>query len=47
MLKMKLNYYDLTDGVRSTIKRKQDNDVTCYTGAIYAEIKTKLSWSIG
>ena len=28
-------------------KIKQNNDMTNHTGAIYSEIETELSWSIG
>ena len=40
---MKLNYHDQFDQVWSIMKTRQDNYVTDQTGAIYAEIETKLS----
>ena len=45
--KLKLNYRDLYDLVRSMMKTKQDNDVTDHIGVVYAENETKLSWLIG
>ena len=35
-----------SDRVRSTMKTKQENNVTNHKGAIYIEIDTKLLWPI-
>lgn len=43
---MILNYQDLLDSVWSTMKMKQDIDVTNLSSPLYAENKTKLSWPI-
>lgn len=37
MTKMKLNYRDQSDRVMYVTKTKQDNDMTDYIGAVYAE----------
>ena len=41
--KMKLNYRDLSDSVRSVMKTKHDNDLTDCTSAFYFENDTELS----
>ena len=47
ILKGKLNYRDRSNHMQFVMKTRQDNDLTDYTGAIYDENETKLSWSIG
>lgn len=44
--KIKLRYCDRLDRVKSMTKTKLDNDMTNHIDVIYAENKTKLSWSI-
>ena len=46
MPKTKLNYQDLSNLMRSMMKTRQDNNVIDYTGVVYIENKTKLSWPI-
>ena len=46
MSETKLNYYDLSYGVRSMTKTRQDNDVIDRIGAVYTDIRTELSWPI-
>ena len=44
--KTKLKFFYQTDEVWPMTKTRQDNYVTDYIGAIYAEIRTELSWPI-
>ena len=41
---MKLSYRDRSDHVQSVTRTKKDNDVTDYTGVVYVENETDLSW---
>lgn len=47
MLKMKLNYRDLSNMVQYVTKTRQDNNMTNNTGAIYIKNETEMSWPIG
>ena len=46
MPKIELNSYYQFNEVWFMMKAKQDNDLTDRTSAVYAKIKTKLSWLI-
>lgn len=47
MLKMKLNYWDLSNMVQYVTKKRQDNNMTNNTGAIYIKNETEMLWPIG
>lgn len=46
MSKTKLSCHDQLDQVRSMMKRRQENEMTERTGAIYIETEIEKLWSI-